>query len=115
VVEREAYTPEVVPVGARFVDDSRGDKTRKLNGKSDEWRAAQASAKTTGWAPTCTCGCEDTVPCTVLDPFLGSGTTGAVAVNLGRVFIGIELNPEYVKLAERRIGRSQPAMFGIGV
>jgi DNA modification methylase len=40
---------------------------------------------------------------TVLDPFLGSGTTGLVAVRHGREWIGIELNPEYAKIAERRI------------
>ena len=43
---------------------------------------------------------------TVLDPFLGSGTTIAVALQLGRRGIGIEINPEYAKLAERRIGKS---------
>ncbi|MBN1181521.1 MAG: site-specific DNA-methyltransferase, partial [Bacteroidales bacterium] len=41
----------------------------------------------------------------VLDPFIGSGTTGIVARKLDRNFIGIELNPEYVKLAEKRIKR----------
>ena len=41
---------------------------------------------------------------TVLDPFLGSGTTGMVAKQLGRRYIGIELNPEYCTLAKRRIG-----------
>lgn len=40
----------------------------------------------------------------VLDPFLGSGTTAAVAKQLGRHYIGIELNTEYCKLAEKRIG-----------
>ena len=40
----------------------------------------------------------------VLDPFLGSGTTAAVAKQLGRRYVGIELNPEYCSLAERRIG-----------
>jgi site-specific DNA-methyltransferase (cytosine-N4-specific) len=39
----------------------------------------------------------------VLDPFVGSGTTGVAAYELGRRFIGIELNPEYVKIAERRL------------
>jgi site-specific DNA-methyltransferase (cytosine-N4-specific) len=38
----------------------------------------------------------------VLDPFLGSGTVGVVAVELGRAFLGIELNPEYVEIARRR-------------
>lgn len=40
----------------------------------------------------------------MLDPFLGSGTTAAVARQLGRHYIGIELNPDYCKLAEKRIG-----------
>jgi DNA modification methylase len=39
----------------------------------------------------------------VLDPFLGSGTTGEVALRVGRRFVGIELNSEYVSIAQRRI------------
>lgn len=39
----------------------------------------------------------------VLDPFMGSGTTAVVARNCGRNFIGIELNPAYVKLARKRV------------
>ena len=39
----------------------------------------------------------------VLDPFFGSGTTGVVAIETGRHFVGIELNPEYVKIAQDRI------------
>ena len=39
----------------------------------------------------------------VLDPFIGSGTTGVVAYDLGRRFVGIELNPEYIHIAERRL------------
>lgn len=40
---------------------------------------------------------------TVLDPFMGSGTTGAVAVQEGRDFIGIDINPEYTKMSKQRI------------
>ena len=40
---------------------------------------------------------------TVLDPFLGSGTTGEVALRRGRRFLGIELNPDYASMAARRI------------
>ena len=40
----------------------------------------------------------------VLDPFMGSGTTGMVAAQMGRHFIGIELNPAYTELAYKRIG-----------
>ena len=45
---------------------------------------------------------------TVLDPFAGSGTTIKVARNLGRHGIGVELNPEYLKLAEQRIKTQRP-------
>jgi modification methylase len=44
----------------------------------------------------------------VLDPFFGSGTTGAAAKRLGRRFIGIERDPAYVALAKRRIAAVQP-------
>lgn len=47
---------------------------------------------------------------TVLDPFTGSGTTGAVAVRHQRNFIGIELNPSYVELARKRIGSIAPLL-----
>ena len=40
---------------------------------------------------------------TVLDPFMGSGTTGVACVRTGRNFIGIEIDPDYFKIAERRI------------
>jgi DNA modification methylase len=40
----------------------------------------------------------------VLDPFFGSGTVGAACMKLGRRFVGIELNPEYARLAKRRLG-----------
>ena len=39
----------------------------------------------------------------VLDPFFGSGTTGLVALKQGKRFIGIELNPEYIKIAKKRL------------
>lgn len=45
---------------------------------------------------------------TVLDPFNGAGTTGLVATRLQRNYIGIELNPEYVEMAKRRIEQDQP-------
>jgi len=43
---------------------------------------------------------------TVLDPFMGSGTTGVASKNLSREFIGIELDPEYFKIAESRINNT---------
>jgi len=40
----------------------------------------------------------------VLDPFFGTGTTGLVAQTLSRRFVGVELNPQYVDIAVRRLG-----------
>lgn len=40
----------------------------------------------------------------VLDPFMGAGTTAMVARELGRHYIGIELNTEYIDIAEKRLG-----------
>jgi len=39
----------------------------------------------------------------ILDPFLGSGTTAVATKMLGRNYLGIELNPEYVKIAKKRL------------
>ena len=43
----------------------------------------------------------------ILDPFFGSGTTGWVAQRLGRKWIGIELNPEYIKIANKRFQQQE--------
>jgi DNA modification methylase len=58
--------------------------------------------KTTGFSPTCA-HTHDPQPCTVLDPFAGSGTVGLVARRLGRHFVGIDLSPEYLQLARQRL------------
>jgi len=49
----------------------------------------------------------------IVDPFMGSGTTGVACVNLGRKFIGIELEPKYFDIARRRITEAlqQPDIF----
>lgn len=50
---------------------------------------------------------------TILDPFMGSGTTGVAAVNLGRKFVGIEIKPKYFNIACQRIEEAtrQPDLF----
>lgn len=51
----------------------------------------------------------------VFDPFMGSGTTGAVCMKLGRKFIGIEIEPKYFEIAEKRIRQAamQDLLFKI--
>ncbi len=64
---------------------------------------AGVSVETLGWEPDCNCGTVRPIPCTVLDPFSGSGTTVAVAKILGRSGIGMELNEEYAAMWELRL------------
>ncbi|MCC7571184.1 site-specific DNA-methyltransferase, partial [Candidatus Micrarchaeota archaeon] len=40
---------------------------------------------------------------TILDPFMGSGTTGVACVQTGRKFIGVEIDPDYYAIARKRI------------
>ena len=47
---------------------------------------------------------------TILDPFMGSGTTGVACVQTGRNFIGIEIDPKYYAIAEKRIKEAQQQM-----
>lgn len=49
---------------------------------------------------------------TVIDPFCGSGTVGLVCLRNGRKFVGIDLNAEYCRMAERRILEAFPLFAG---
>lgn len=62
---------------------------------------------TLGWSASCGCGAA-TVPCLVLDPFGGAGTTGLVADRLRRDAVLIELSPAYCEMARRRIAADGP-------
>lgn len=48
---------------------------------------------------------------TVLDPFMGSGTTVLVANQMGRKAVGIEILPEYVRMVRQKIESAEPALF----
>ncbi len=50
------------------------------------------------------------VGATILDPFMGSGTTGVACVQTGRNFIGIEIDPNYFEIAQKRIAEAQLQM-----
>ena len=51
--------------------------------------------------------CIEMTDGTILDPFMGSGTTGVACAKLGRQFIGIEIEPKYFDIACRRIEAAQ--------
>lgn len=91
-----------------------GDRDRECfpgrAGEGMQKRAAEIPAvrETIGWRPTCTCAGTQPVPSIVLDPFLGRGTTGVVAMRLGRNFIGCELQPDYIDMARHNIKNEAP-------
>lgn len=99
VAERVRHTNEAQTVGS-----GRGASADRSKHAPPPLRV------TTGWQATCQCNAE-VVPCTVLDPFAGSGTTLATAMHLGRNGVGVELNPAYVRLAHNRILGTQPALL----
>jgi DNA modification methylase len=83
----------------------------KFRNKRSVWTIATQAFKGKHFAtfpeklvePCILAGCP--VGGTVLDPYLGSGTTGLVALRHGRHFIGIDLKPEYVAMARERIAK----------
>jgi DNA modification methylase len=106
-----------------------GDEAGEYHGKSTKNHAAHgvqdASAvkarilagmvckTTTGWVPTCACHPADPVPCTVLDPFAGAGTTGLVADRLGRHAVLIDLSQPYQGMAADRITADGPLFAAV--
>jgi len=81
------------------------ERIRRLSGST-----YQKVERETGELTDCGCnaGWEGGI---VLDPFSGAGTTGLVAQKLGRKYIGIELNPEYCKIAEARLVGGDLTLF----
>ena len=100
----------IVETGDKYTDEvyvgqaTKDYKSAKAQNPSDVKRRVLESMRektTVGWEVDCDCNAER-VPCVVLDIFAGSGTTLRVASMLGRKGIGIELNPEYIKILKKR-------------
>jgi site-specific DNA-methyltransferase (adenine-specific) len=92
-------------VATRPGTDTKVTGDKMTDGNRDPERHVTTTT-TTGWRPACSCNASVS-PCTVLDPFGGSGTTLAVAAELGLNGIGFELNDDYIGLAEERIAKSR--------
>ena len=105
VVEKKSSTMNI-----RVRDSKKGimqHKTPGFGATEDEianyGKEEMGYSTTTGWTPTCTCNAGEPIPCTVLDPFSGAGTTGVVAAKMGRDAVLIEIKPEYCDMAVKRL------------
>jgi DNA modification methylase len=100
LAERAVREYEAVPsIGIPGEHGKRGRRSGVL-GFSDD--------TTTGWAQSCKCaGVSGAGESVVLDPFSGSGTVARVAVQHGRSAIGVELNPKYQAITEKRTAAVQ--------
>lgn len=94
-------------VGNTFVDTGKRNKRSVWTVTTKPFRGAHFATFPKDLIEPCVlAGCP--VGETVFDPFTGSGTTAIVSLNHNRNFIGTELNPEYIKIAEARIADEVP-------
>ncbi len=98
--------------GTEYGMAQRTGRPRALDGRPSEADApAYKPPVTLGWRQTCPCPPHEPRPGRVLDPFCGSGRTAIQARRLGLDFTGVELNPEYVRMA-RELIRADSPLFG---
>ena len=91
------------------------DELVKKSGRMDAGRTyIPRKPVTKRWIPTCECN-GDVEPGVVLDPFMGSGTTGEVALKMGRKFIGIDLYENHCKMSQERCGEPMEYLSSIGM
>ena len=91
-----------------------GPKGRVVRTQCSGTMTKAPTSRTTGWRPGCECEAGEPVPCVVLDPFGGSGTTAETAYRLGRDWLLCEANEGYLGLIEKRMGRCRlPLLEGM--
>jgi len=86
--------------------------TRETGGgqRLQNWRDENPST-TLGWRPSCDCDAGGPIPARVLDPFAGSATTCLVAQKLGRDYIGLDVNEDYVLMSQAIMEREGAPLF----
>lgn len=92
--------------GAYAGTSTKGHDAAGVQNASDVKRrilAGMVHKRTVGWEPTCDCPEHEPVPCTVLDPFGGAGTTGLAAQKLRRDAVLIELSAKFAAMARARV------------
>jgi DNA modification methylase len=68
---------------------------------------------TLGWKPSCDCPAGDPVPAIVHDPFNGASTTAIAAMELGRHYVGTEVNKQYIGISHQRVAEWRRVQKGL--
>ncbi len=97
----------------RWDNMSKSEQCSGFRNKRSVWTVAPAQFRGAHFAtfpeelirPCILAGCPEGG--TVIDPFFGAGTTGVVCKNYNREYLGIELNPKYFEIAEKRLAQVQ--------
>lgn len=114
---RRLVEKEPIPEDVRADFEAARQRSAEDHGRDDGFTTRrpnfQRGRGATTWEPTCGCqhpegGPAAVVPAVVMDCFSGAGTVGAVCAGLHRRYVGIELNPDYIEIAKRRIAAVAP-------
>ena len=116
VVKREFVAQQDVAPD-RGIRGAPGQKPMDWSNTWGGWPRGTTASRTIGWHPTCSCATTVSetlpgadlapVPCVVVDPCMGAGTVALVAKRLRRAYFGIDLNPDYVEMACKRVAHVQ--------
>ena len=99
-----APSPEYAEfLGKGYHDHENDAAAGNRQKKNKDAKKVNSSWVDKGWEKTCKHSFDKAVPAVVMDPFMGSGTSGIVAIKARRNFVGIELNKEYAEKAQERI------------
>lgn len=105
IVEKTFIPQEDVSL-ERGIKGAPGQKPQYDENRWEGYQRGSIATITTGWQPTCSCEENNNpIPGRVLDPFMGSGTTALAAKENGRDYLGCDLNPEYVEMANKRLAK----------
>jgi len=100
VSKKRLTRPELPKDDVRYRPNVYNGAYAEINGHGD---AGYTESETLGWRPTCSCDAGNSIPCRVLDPFSGAGTTALAADILGCDSFNIDTSSEYIEMSKARL------------
>lgn len=111
-VLEKTFVPQPDVSLEKGVRGANGQKPLDDSDSREGFPLGTIASRTIGWKPACVCADAGVEPCTILDPFMGAGTTALVADRLQRNAIGFELSDEYAGQSQKRITSDRPGGAG---